>query len=176
LSVFLFVSPDASDPVIERANSLLSPSSVAESDSITAREDETDAAFETFKDNPVIGIGAGGDFGTSRYAEIIPGNGPTHYGTVPQYFVHNQYLEIALYYGIGALVVFVAIIAAALWRSFRQASRSEEDRLSGLQAALCGSIVAVSLSAIVGLYFLPVEGALATGLILGLPFADRERR
>jgi hypothetical protein len=66
--------------------------------------------------------------------------------------VHNGYIACALAFGIPAALLFIYVLASAIWRNGRLAmTHSGKDPLSsGLHAFVCASLVAYALTIFVG--------------------------
>jgi O-antigen ligase len=158
----VFVRTDAAQTVLVRFQSLIQPESVAQSSSIQTREIESELALAQVKESPVIGLGAGSDYGNVvNYGDQL--NSATT--------VHNQYLEIALHYGIPALLVFLLTCAVFLWRGVRTA-RGGTTLASFIAATSVGAVVAILASSVVAMYLTPPHTTAALAILLGLLLVD----
>jgi O-antigen ligase len=159
---FVFVRSDAAQTVLVRFESLIRPETVAQSASIRTREVESELALTAIKDSPVIGTGPGAGYGNVvRY-----GNELTSATTV-----HNQYIEIALHYGIPSLLAFLVMCAVFLWSGFATARRGT-TLASFIAATSVGSVVAILASSVVAMYLTPAHTTAALAILLGLLLVD----
>lgn len=153
-------------PVIERGSTILAPTDVTDEGSYQARERETEVAWETAIDNPVVGIGPGADFGLF-YNNWLGGNSVVR---VPQLFLHNQYLYLLVIGGLPALAAFVMFIGAPVLKAFRRHPRDPA-------VAACGAGLAmIMISSLVAIYFTIVEMTTLIGLLTGVIVADADGR
>lgn len=88
---------------IERIGSI---SESASADGFTGRGDRWKAAIEIFKDNPIIGVGAGG----YRPATRDYGTYAIHSETGEPLGAHSSYLQFASELGIVGLSIFIALL------------------------------------------------------------------
>jgi O-antigen ligase len=86
----------------ERGSTLFSPGQTSRENSLQDRGKETQQAWRTFKQHPVLGIGPGTEFGV--YFDELQPTGT--YKRTKQLFLHNQYLYLALICGIPGLLAW----------------------------------------------------------------------
>jgi O-antigen ligase len=145
----------------ERAASVSQVNRLERSGSITDRVSESRHAMASIRRHPLLGIGPAGDYGAVlRDRET----GKTR----PRRFVHNQYMALAVSYGIPALVLFVAVTLAALAAGLRAVRRIDDELSQLMAAAALGTVVAVLLSAFLHVTFLLPETCLAFFFVLGV--------
>jgi O-antigen ligase len=140
----------------ERGSTLFSPGQTTRENSLQDRGKETEQAWRTVKEHPVIGIGPGAEFGV-YFDELQPGGG---YKRTKQLFLHNQYLYLALICGVPGLLAFVAFLLS----SVAAARRYVDDTDVATWAVGIGMI---ALSAVVMISFADAASALAIGLLAG---------
>jgi hypothetical protein len=145
----------------ERAGSLFDPSRVEGSSSIQDRFRESRHAVTSIRRHPLLGIGPAGDYGAKVY------NRKTKtYRT--RRFVHNQYLGLAVFYGVPALLLFVAMLLAVAAMGFRVVRRTDDQLLQVVLATTLGTVVAVMLTALVSTAFLFTPSTVSLFFLLGL--------
>ena len=98
----------------ERGQTLFSPEKTTQENSLQDRGKETEQAWRTIKEHPVIGIGPGAEFGV-YFDELQPGG--MSYKRTHQLFLHNQYLYLLLICGIPGLLAFLGFLTAAVGRA-----------------------------------------------------------
>lgn len=153
-------------PVVERGSTILAPTDVTGESSYQDRARETDVAWETAMDNPIVGIGPGADFGLF-HDQWLGGNS---FVRVPQLFLHNQYLYLLVIGGLPALVAFLVFIGGPVLRAFRREPRDPA-------IAACGAGLAmIMISSLVAIYFTVVDMTTVIGLLTGVIVADADVR
>lgn len=132
------------DPVLARAATLLDPQQVVQENSLLDRAAETAAAWRTFEQHPLGGVGPGADFGVRANLQVTNGV----YVTGVQRFVHNQWLWLLLVGGIPALLAFATFLVSVLARawSLRLGTLSQRALGVGLAMTMLSSFVMISLS------------------------------
>jgi O-Antigen ligase len=140
----------------ERGETLFSPEKTTEESSLQDRGKETEQAWRTFQQHPVIGIGPGVPFGV--YFDELQASGSYKRGH--QLFLHNQYLYLLLICGIPGLLAFLGFLTAA--------AGSVRRRLwDGDAVAWAVGVGQIALSAFVMISFADASSALALGLLCG---------
>jgi O-antigen ligase len=157
----LFGKSDAAIAVMERFDSLVNGTPVTQTGSVRIREVESGLALAAIRDSPLLGIGPGVGYGNiTRYGDRL----------TDATSVHNQYLQIALQYGIPALLVFLGGVAACLSAGIR--ARSRPPRLHAYVATMAvGAVIAILASSVVAMYILPANALAALSVCLGLLIA-----
>lgn len=154
------------EPVVQRGATIFNPTEVSQSGSISDRQEETSVAWETAKDHPLLGVGAGVDFGVSSLDYL----GPNSIVVTPQLFLHNQYLYLLLIAGVPGLIAFLIFLGAPMVRAF---GRTPRDPL----VTACGvGIAMIMISSVVAIYFTVEDMTVALGLLTGVIIADAETR
>lgn len=166
----LFGSSTASNrvltPVLQRGATILDPGSVTKEASFRDRAEETEAAWETSRENLLLGVGVGAPFGLLVIQQI----GPHSFELTPQLFLHNQYLYLLLIAGIPGLLAFLAFLGVPLIHAFRR-----EPRDPGILA--CGvGIAIIMISSVVAIYFTVEDMTVVLALLAGVLVADAEGR
>jgi O-antigen ligase len=148
----------------ERGSTLFSPGETTQENSLQDRGKETERAWRTFQDNPVIGIGPGARFGVF-FDELQP-NGD--YKRTTQLFLHNQYLYVALICGLPGLLAFLAFLLTSIGAARRRLWDTDVS-------AWAVGIAMIMLSAVVMISFADASSALAIGLLAGAVVAATAR-
>jgi O-antigen ligase len=143
-------------PFVERGSTLLSPAKTTQENSLQDRSKETRQAWRTFTDSPVLGIGAGTQFGVYFDEQQTSGA----FKRTRQLFVHNQYLYLLLIAGIPGALAFVGWMALAAGSGRRWLSDPDV-------ATWTIGIGMIALSAVVMISFADAASALALGLLTG---------
>jgi O-antigen ligase len=143
------------EPIVERAASVLTPQQLGEESSLRDRAEETAQAWRTVQAHPLVGVGAGADFGVRFNHQEATG---VWVNTV-QRFLHDQWLWLLLIGGLPALVAYVAFIATILGRAWSRATRTP------VLVALGTGVAIVMLSAFVMPYLGVKEFCLALGVV-----------
>ena len=154
------------DPVVQRGSTLLNPSKVEASNSLSDRERETRIAWPKAQENAVIGIGPGVDFGVYNFEFA----GPHSIKVETQLFLHNQYLYLLLICGLPGLIAFVAFLGIPILHSFRRTPTDPAITACGVGIAM------IMISSIVAIYFSVEDMTAILGLLTGVIVADREGR
>jgi O-antigen ligase len=130
---------------------------------LQSREDETEVAWTVAKQNLLIGIGPGVEFGVSFFEATAQGV----WVKVPQFFLHNQFLYILLITGIPGLLAFVAYLFWSLREAFSLRTRTPEMTAWGV------GLLSIALSAIVAIYFSAPEMIFGIALLSGAIYSTR---
>ena len=174
LLLFAFGSATSNDqiakPLIERGETLFHPQKTASSSSLQERGTETEEAWQTIQEHPVLGVGAGADFGVTHQAVTFGSTGTVSVKTEEQLFLHDQYLYLLLLGGPIALISFVVFLGSAVRQAWTRAPRDPAITACGV------GIVLVMLSAVVAIYFSSDDMTAMLGLLAGVIFADSTGR
>jgi hypothetical protein len=130
----------------ERFEQLRSVDQATQSDSVRGRLSENIAAYQMWRDHPVLGVGA----------NEFPANYRSYAARIgldsrQERQAHNSYLQQAAEAGTLGLLAFVAMIAAGLWCAFKARARLlAQGALStaGICDALIAGLVAYSAAAV----------------------------
>jgi O-antigen ligase len=150
----------------ERGQTLFSPEKTTQENSLQDRGKETEQAWRTIKEHPVIGIGPGAEFGV-YFDELQPG-GMMTYKRTHQLFLHNQYLYLLLICGIPGLLAFLGFLTAAVGRARWHLSDTDISTWAV-------GVGMIALSAFVMISFADASSALAIGLLCGAIVAATSR-
>lgn len=131
--------------IVERGTTLFDPSAVGQEQSLTHREDETQTAWQTARENLLFGIGPGTDFGVTFGEQRADGTTRT----TTQNFIHNQYLYLLMIGGVPLIATFLCFLGGVLWRASR--------RLDATVLPLSVGLVMIMASAVVMIYFSSFE-------------------
>ena len=151
------------EPLVERGASLGDPESLQAESSLQSREIETEVAWDVARDNPIVGIGPGVDFGVSFF-EVTAGG---VWARVSQLFLHNQYLYLMLIAGLPALLAFMAFLLASLRCAWSWRTRTPETAAWGV------GLASIMLSSIVAIYFSASEMIFAICLLTAAIYVVR---
>jgi O-antigen ligase len=143
-------------PFVERGSTLLSPGKTTQENSLQDRGKETREAWRTFKEHPVVGIGAGTAFGV-YFDEQQAGN---LYKRTRQLFLHNQYLYLLLIAGVPGALCFVGWMGLSALAGRRYLWDPDVSTWTI-------GIGMIALSAVVMISFADAASGLALGLIAG---------
>jgi len=146
-------------PILERGTTLFDPAAVGQERSLTHRAEENQLAWEAASANPLVGIGAGTNFGQS-FGEKRP-DGTTH--STNQNFLHNQYLYLLMIGGVPVLATFLVFLGAVLAPVARRPDPTMIPCAVGL--------VMIMVSAVVMLSFSSLEMVAAIALLAGVMVA-----
>jgi O-antigen ligase len=148
----------------ERGSTLFSPGETTQENSLQDRGKETEQAWRTLTEHPVIGIGPGAEFGV--YFDELQANGD--YQRTKQLFLHNQYLYVALIAGVPGLLAFLAYLVSSM--------ASVRTRLGDTDVTSWAvGIGMIALSAVVMISFADSSSALAISLLAGAIAATTSR-
>ena len=150
-------------PLVERGTSLTDPQSLQAESSLQSRENETEVAWEVARENPLIGIGPGVEFGASFFEATAQGV----WVRVPQFFLHNQYLYLILIAGFPALIAFLAYLLVSLRDAWSRRLRTPETAAWGV------GLASIMLSAIVAIYFSASDMIFGIALLTAAIYAAR---
>lgn len=138
----------------ERGSTLLSPGEATQENSLQDRGKETERAWSTFLENPILGIGPGAQFGV-YFDELQPGGG---YQRTRQLFLHNQYLYLLLICGIPGLLAFLGFLTASVGSARRRLWDTDVS-------AWAVGVGMIAVSAFVMISFADASSALAIGML-----------
>ena len=144
-------------PILERGTTLFDPAAVGQERSLTHRAEENQLAWDAVRENPLLGIGAGTNFGQT-FGEARP-DGTTQRAN--QNFLHNQYLYLLMIGGVPLLAAFLVFLAAVLGPVVRRA-----DHTVVVPCAV--GLVMIMVSAVVMLSFSSLEMVGAIALLAGV--------
>jgi O-antigen ligase len=154
------------EPIVQRAASVLTPQQLGEESSLRNRAEESAQAWRTIQAHPVLGVGAGADFGVRFNHQEAQG---VWVYTV-QRFLHDQWLWLLLIGGVPALLAYVAFVATILGRAWSRPTRTPS------QTALGAGIAMLMLSAFVMPYLGVKEFCLALGVVAAVVTRMHETR
>jgi O-antigen ligase len=155
------VAPAISTQIGNRASTLISPSTVLKSGSLTDRSYELQYAIPSIGRHPWIGVGPSQFYGAY--------NSP--FSSIPRLFVQNLYVDWAVDYGIPTALAFLLIPGVCMAYGLRRLRLARDPADRALLAALLGTIVALLLSLFVGTYLQGPESTTAFGVACGLLLA-----
>lgn len=173
-AILVFGSANTTDkvvePVIQRGATLFNLSKTKQEGSVTEREQETEVAWTTAKENPLLGVGAGASFGMLSRQRVGSESLITGEILIPQLFLHNQYLYLVLVSGVFGFVAFLIFLGAPVVYALRRVPNDPA-------IAACGvGIAIIMISAVVAIYFSVESWTAMLGLLTGVIVADREGR
>ena len=157
-------------PFLERAATIFSEEGVSGSRG-SGRVDVWRAAWRSFEENPLLGIGAG-NFRSSTFDRLLQTPGVT---TTSGYrskgkYVHSMYLGNLTELGIVGFSLFMLMVGltfSSLTASARRARSRGDPELARFAAALAVGLVGVSVSG----FFLSIELAKPLWIVIGLALA-----
>jgi putative inorganic carbon (HCO3(-)) transporter len=157
-------------PFLERAGTIFGEEGVSGSRG-SGRVDVWRAAWRSFEENPILGIGAG-NFRSSTFDRLLQTPGVT---TTSGYrskgkYVHSMYLGNLTELGIVGFSLFMLMLAltfSSLTASVRRARSRGDPDLARFAAALAVGLVGVSVSGL----FLSIELAKPLWIVIGLALA-----
>ena len=149
-------------PIVTRASTLLNPSKVTGSSSLTDRGTEDKYGWADAQHHLLLGIGPGVPYGDT----IGIGTVGDPYAVEPRLFLQNQYLYILLITGIPGIAAFMLFLLITLRGAFIRGGPIE-SRLLGI------GVVALMLTAIVALNYTDDSFLVALALVAGAVFALR---
>jgi O-antigen ligase len=155
-------------PIVKRGATILNPSKTAHESSLEDRNRETSTAWDTARSHLLLGVGAGTPFGVYIQQPISSGSFIIGATSVPQLFLHNQYLYLILIAGIPGLIAFVVFLGSALAQALRRVPR--DPAIVGLGVG----IAMVMISSVVAIYFTVDDMTAVLGLLAGVIVADFE--
>ena len=148
----------------ERGETLLSPEQTTQENSLQDRGKETEQAWRTVQEHPVVGVGPGTPFGV-YFDELQPSG---DYKRTRQLFLHNQYLYVLLICGIPGLLAFLGFLTASVGSVRRRMWDADV-------IAWAVGVGMIALSAFVMISFADAASALAIGLLCGAIVAATSR-
>jgi O-antigen ligase len=157
-------------PILTRGSTLLNPGKTSKESSLEDRARETSIAWKTAKEHPVLGVGAGADFGVVQQHPVVSGLYIVGIRTEPQLFLHNQYLYLILIAGVPGLIAFVLFLGSTIVLAWRR--RPHDPSIVALGVGL----LLIMVSAIVAIYFTVIDMTAVLGLLTGVIVADSEGR
>jgi hypothetical protein len=154
------------NPILARATTVLTPSRVGEESSLRDRAHESIQAWHVIEAHPLLGVGAGADFGVRFNHEDSTGV----WVNKVQRFLHDQWLWLLLIGGVPALLAYLTFLGIVLAKAWGRRTRT----LS--QVALGVGIAMVMLSAFVMPYLGLHEFALMIGFAAAAIVRSQELR
>jgi O-Antigen ligase len=127
-------------------------------------------AFGIIKDNPLVGIGKGSE------AKLRESLGLYDNGRLPPGHFHSTPVQIAVWWGLLALVLyasFMTIFMVEIWRLINRLRQDGEWQLRGIALGALGAVAAFNVSSVVQFNFGDGEVVMALWLLTGLGFAVR---
>lgn len=125
-------------------------------------------AFGIVKDHPAVGIGKGSE------AKLKTSLGLYDEGRLPPGHFHSTPIQIATWWGLPALIFYVAVMTIlflAILRSTRRLKAAGEWDLWGIELGCLGALVAFNVSSLAHFNFGDGEVVMAFWLLMGLAFA-----
>jgi O-antigen ligase len=150
-----------------RADTALSPSSLAQSGSVQDRLYELRYAIPEIQRHPWFGIGPNQFYGA--YV-ANPFDQP-----VPRDFIQNLYVFVGTDYGIPTALAFLLIPGVCLLSAIRRLPSARDPLDRALLAAGIGTLAALLISLVVGIYLQSPETTLAFGVTCGALLATAHR-
>jgi O-antigen ligase len=157
-------------PLIKRGSTLFHLGKTEKESSLEDRARETEKAWEAAKENLVFGVGAGTPFGLYDKESIVSGGFSYGEVTVPQLFLHNQYLYLILIAGVPGLIAFLVFVAMVLFEALRRAPRDP-----AITACAVG-LATILISSVVAIYLTVPDMTALIALLAGVIIADRDSR
>jgi O-antigen ligase len=157
-------------PIVKRGETLFSPSKTSKENSLQDRAKETQAAWDTAQANLLLGVGPGVPFGVFASQALTSGNLFFGINTVPQLYLHNQYLYLVLIAGLPGLIAFLLFLGLPIAYAIRRQPSDPAIVACGVGVAL------VMLSAVVAIYFTVEDMTAVLGLLTGIVVADHQGR
>jgi O-antigen ligase/polysaccharide polymerase Wzy-like membrane protein/PDZ domain-containing protein len=127
-------------------------------------------AFGLIKDHPIIGIGKGSE---GKLKDIW---GLYEDGRLPPGHFHSTPIQIAVWWGLPALMLYcsmMAIFAAEIWRFAKRSKNEKQWSLHGIALGGLGALAAFNVSSLVHFNFGDGEVVMMFWLLIGLAFAAR---
>jgi O-antigen ligase len=146
-----------------RAASLLDIGQVTASSSVRDRAYENSFATVTLREHPWAGIGPGTSYGAVLRT-------PTG-GFAARPFVHNQYLELGVFFGVPAVVLLLLAVGSPLSASVWTARKSRSPVPAALASATAASMFAILVSSVVAIYINRPETLAPLAVLMGLGLA-----
>ena len=157
-------------PIIKRGATIITPSKTSKESSLKDRTRETEQAWRTARENLALGVGAGTPFGVNMSQPVDTGSFIIGSTSVPQLFLHNQYLYLLLIAGLPGLVAFLLFLGLPIAHALRRAPRDPAI------TSLAIGIGMVMISSVVAIYFTVDDMTAVLGLLAGVIVADSEGR
>ncbi|HEV7770563.1 MAG TPA: O-antigen ligase family protein [Solirubrobacterales bacterium] len=155
-------------PIVKRGSTLLSPGKTSKESSLQDRARETEKAWGAAEDHLLLGVGAGVPFGVYLRQPIASGSIFYGVATIPQLFLHNQYLYLVLIAGIPGLIAFLVFLGVPVLHSIRRVPRDPA-------IAACGvGILLIMISSVVAIYLTTDDWTPLLALLAGTIVADLE--
>jgi O-antigen ligase len=146
----------------KRVATLAKPQTIQQSPSVTDREYESRRAIATIKRNPIEGIGWGTSYGAITRDESG--------GVIPRRWIHNQYIGLWLRVGAAGLLSWLSVIGISLCYALR-VLRRQRNSGAWLASGVVTSLIAYSISALVGIYVLNVPSLVGVMAVIALAAA-----
>lgn len=125
-------------------------------------------ALGIVKDHPAVGIGKGSE------AKLKTSLGLYDEGRLPPGHFHSTPIQIATWWGLPALIFYVAvmmILFIAILRSTRRLKATGQEDLWGIELGCLGALVAFNVSSLAHFNFGDGEVVMTFWLLMGLAFA-----
>jgi O-antigen ligase len=157
-------------PIVKRGATLFSPDQTTREGSLQDRAKETERAWASFEEHPLLGVGAGASFGIITRQPISSGSFTIGVKPEPQLFLHNQYLYLLLIAGLPGLIAFLLFLGNPVALAWRRFPRDPEIVACGVGIAL------IMVSSVVAIYFTVDDMTAMLGLLTGVIVADAQGR
>jgi O-antigen ligase len=156
------------EPLLKRGETILNPAKTEKEDSLQSRAHETSKAWSVARQNLVLGVGAGTEFGVFKEEPINTGSFVIGTTMTPQLFLHNQYLYLILVAGVPGLIAFLVFLGIPLSHALRR--EPGDPAITGLGIGLA----MIMLSSFVAIYFSTQDMTAVLALLAGVLVADME--
>jgi O-antigen ligase len=147
-----------STAVSDRFASIFLGKKLYRSGSIEYRKTENKYAFDSIKNNPIIGIGLGNDY----RPEV------TGLDDKSTYYIHNGYLWILVDMGFAGLWPFLWFYLLAVYRGFKNYKKIQNDKIKGIYIGCVLSATGLLLSNFVSPIFMQWFSIVPLAIIIGL--------
>ena len=157
-------------PIVKRGATILDPGKTTHESSLEDRARETSTAWAVAQRHLLLGVGTGATFGVFVNEPIDTGSFIIGVKTVPQFFLHNQYLYLILIAGIPGAIAFLVFLGTGVAQAIRRVPRDPAITALGV------GLVMVMISSVVAIYFTVDDMTAMLGLLVGVIVADSEGR
>jgi O-antigen ligase len=127
-------------------------------------------ALHLVKNNPIVGIGKGSE------GEMKKELGLFDHGKLPPGHFHSTPIQIATWWGLPALICYIAFMAILLheiWMVARLCKMRDDAASRGIALGVLGAVVGFNVSSLVQFNFGDGEVAMTFWLLTGMAFAVR---